>query len=85
MIKLTTGLLVLGTGMVIATTAIAQGQSGCWWVGCNPEATLCRTQCGSDNVLSQWYQWQAPYAYAYARQRSHHRHTKHHKDGNSSG
>jgi len=83
MIRLTTVLLVLGAGMAIATTAIAQEQSGCWWVGCNPEATLCRTQCGTDNVLSQWYRWQAPYADPYPR--AHHRHAKHHKGRNSSG
>ena len=84
MIRLMTALPTLGIVMAVATTAIAQGGE-CWWVGCNPEATLCRTQCGSDNVLSQWYQWQAPYAYTYPRQRSHRRHTKHHKDENSSG
>jgi len=83
MIRLTTALLTLG--IVTAMTVTAQAQGECWWVGCNPEATLCRTQCGSDNVLSQWYQWQAPYAYTYPRQRSHHRHTKHHKGENSSG
>ena len=84
MIKLTMALLVLGTGMAIATTAIAQGQSGCWWVGCNPEAPLCRVQCGSDNVLSQWYQWQAPYADPYPGHR-YHRRARHHKGGTSSG
>jgi hypothetical protein len=71
--------------LVIMTTAItvtAQAQGECWWVGCNPEAPLCRVQCGSDNVLSQW---QAPYhASSYPRQRSHKRHARHHK-ANSSG
>jgi hypothetical protein len=59
MIRLTTALLTLGIGTAMATTAIAQGQSGCWWAGCNPEANLCRALCGSDdppqqNVRSQW-------------------------------
>ena len=31
----------------IASTARAQGE--CWWVGCNPEADLCRLLCGSDD------------------------------------
>jgi len=82
MIKSMTTLLILGTGIAIATTAIAQGQSGCWWVGCNPEAPLCRVQCGSNNILSQSYQW--PYADPYPRHR-YYRHAKHHKGGNSSG
>jgi hypothetical protein len=47
MIRLTTVLLTLGVGMAIATTAIAQG----WWVGCNPDAPMCRIQTGSD---PQW-------------------------------
>src|SRR6516164_475224 len=43
MIRLTTALLTLGVGMAIATTAIAQPG---WWVGCNPEADLCRLLSG---------------------------------------
>jgi hypothetical protein len=58
MMRLTTALLTLGVGMATATTAIAQAQGECWWVGCNPEAPLCRVQCGSDspqqNVRNQW-------------------------------
>lgn len=50
MIRLTTALLTLGFGMAIATTAIAQG----WWVGCNPDAPMCRVQTGSDDVRNQW-------------------------------
>jgi hypothetical protein len=79
--KLMTTLATLGVGATIATTAMAQGE--CWWVGCNPEAPLCRVQCGSDNVLSQW---QVPYAGAYYPQRSFNRHAKrHHKTGHPSG
>jgi len=44
MIRLAAALLTLGVGMAIATTAIAQG----WWVGCNPDAPMCRVQTGSD-------------------------------------
>jgi hypothetical protein len=47
MIRLMTALLTLGVGMAIATTAIAQN----WWVGCNPDAPMCRLQTGSD---PQW-------------------------------
>jgi hypothetical protein len=43
MIKLTTALLSLGVGMATATAAFAQPG---WWVGCNPEATGCRTLSG---------------------------------------
>jgi len=50
MIRLITALLTLGVGMAIATTAIAQG----WWVGCNPDAPMCRVQTGSDDVRNQW-------------------------------
>jgi len=82
MIRLMTALLTLGVGMAIATEATAQGQGECWWVGCNPEAPLCRVQCGTDDVRSQW---QAPYPSTYPRQRSFHRHAKHHKSGHSSG
>jgi hypothetical protein len=47
MIRLTTALLTLGISMAIATTAVAQN----WWVGCNPDAPMCRLQTGSD---PQW-------------------------------
>ena len=47
MIRLTTAMLTLGLGMAIATTANAQG----WWVGCNPDAPMCRVQTGSDPVV----------------------------------
>jgi len=50
MIRLMTALLTLGVGMAIATTAIAQG----WWVGCNPDAPMCRVQTGSDDVRNPW-------------------------------
>ena len=79
MIRLTAALLTLGIGIAMATTALAQGQSGCWWSGCNPEANLCRLLCGSDNP------WPAPYYGAYSQQRyysvypqrrSFHRHIK---------
>jgi len=50
MIRLTTALLTLGIGMAIATTAFAQG----WWVGCNPDAPMCRVQTGSDDVRNPW-------------------------------
>jgi hypothetical protein len=58
MIRLTTALITLGVGMGIETTAFAQG-SGCWWGGCNPEADLCRSLCGTDNpfqsnIGGQW-------------------------------
>jgi hypothetical protein len=43
MVRLTTALLTLGVGLAIATTAIAQPG---WWVGCNPEADLCRLLSG---------------------------------------
>ena len=76
MIRLTTALLTMAIGMAISTTAIAQGQGECWWVGCNPEADLCRLLCGSDDVNSQW---QAPYSSYYSQQRSFHRHVKHHR------
>ena len=46
MTRLMRALLTLGVGMAIATTAIAQG----WWVGCNPDAPMCRVQTGSDDV-----------------------------------
>jgi len=45
MIRLTTALVTLGVGMAVAMTASAQPG---WWVGCNPEADLCRLLCGSD-------------------------------------
>jgi len=77
MIRLTTASLTLGIGLAIATTTVAQGQGECWWVGCNPEADLCRLLCGSDNVNSQW---RAPYYGVYPRQRSFHRHVKHHHE-----
>jgi hypothetical protein len=81
MIKLRAALLALGVIMTTAMTVAAQAQGECWWVGCNPEAPLCRVQCGSDNVLSRW---QVPYAYY--PQRSFHRHAKHHhKTVNPSG
>jgi hypothetical protein len=43
MIRLATALLALGVSMAIATTAIAQPG---WWVGCNPEADVCRLLSG---------------------------------------
>jgi hypothetical protein len=53
MIRLTTALLTLGVGMAIATTAIAQPG---WWVGCNPEADLCRLLSGgADPQLAPGY------------------------------
>ena len=65
MIRLTTVLLTLGVSMATATTALAQGQDGCFYGSCNPEASWCRLLCGSDpqyqNVHSRW----------------HHRHAKH--------
>jgi hypothetical protein len=63
MIRSTTALLTLGVGMATATTAIAQG---CFYGHCNPEASLCRLLCGSEqqqqieaeeqqqNVRSHW-------------------------------
>jgi hypothetical protein len=55
MMRLTTALLTLGFGMATATTAIAQGQGECFWVGCNPEAPYCRSYCGTDPVVgNQW-------------------------------
>ena len=85
MIRLTIALLTLGVSVAIATTAIAQEQGECWWVGCNPEAPWCRLLCGSDP--QQQYvrsQWQASYASMYPRQRSPHRRAKHHKQGDQS-
>jgi hypothetical protein len=53
MIRLTTALLTLAVGMAIATTAIAQPG---WWVGCNPEADLCRLLSGgADPRLAPGY------------------------------
>jgi len=58
MIRLTTALLTLGVSMATATTALAQGQDGCFYGSCNPEASWCRLLCGPDpqqqNVRSQW-------------------------------
>ena len=42
--RLKTALLTLGVSVAIATTAAAQN----WWVGCNPDAPMCRLQTGSD-------------------------------------
>ena len=57
MIRLTTALLMLGVSIASATTALAQGQDGCFYGSCNPEASWCRLLCGSDpqqqNVRSQ--------------------------------
>ena len=47
MIRLTTALLTLGVSMATATTALAQGQDGCFYGSCNPEASWCRLLCGS--------------------------------------
>ena len=81
MIRLTTGLLTLG--IIMAAMTVAQAQGECWWVGCNPEADLCRLLCGSDDINSEW---QAPYYGVYPQQRSFHRHVKHHrKTGDYSG
>ena len=53
MMRLTTALLTLGVGTAIATTAIAQPG---WWVGCNPEADLCRLLSGgADPQLGPGY------------------------------
>jgi hypothetical protein len=83
MIRLIVALLMLGVGLAIATTVTAQAQGECWWVGCNPEADLCRLLCGSDDVRSQW---QAPYSPFYPQQRSIHQHAKrHHKPSHYSG
>jgi hypothetical protein len=58
MIRLTTALLTLGVSVATATTALTQGQDGCFYGSCNPEASWCRLLCGSDpqqqNVRSQW-------------------------------
>jgi hypothetical protein len=58
MIRLTTALLTLGVSMATAATTLAQGQGGCFYGSCNPEASWCRLLCGSDpqqqNVRSQW-------------------------------
>jgi hypothetical protein len=58
MIRLTTALLTLGVSMATATTALGQGQDGCFYGSCNPEASWCRLLCGSDpqqqNVRSPW-------------------------------
>jgi hypothetical protein len=42
MIRFTTGLLMLGIGTAMTTTAIAQD----WWAGCNPHARWCRRLSG---------------------------------------
>jgi hypothetical protein len=51
-------LLTLGVGVTTATIALAQGQDGCFYGSCNPEAPWCRLLCGSDrqqqNLRSQW-------------------------------
>jgi hypothetical protein len=54
MMRLMTALLTLG--VMATTTALAQGQDGCFYGSCNPEAPWCRLLCGSDpqNVRSQW-------------------------------
>lgn len=78
MIRLTTALLTLGVIIAIASTAQAQGDE-CFWVGCNPEAGVCRLLCGTDDPRQTEIggQWQAPYANAYPR-RQYHRQAKHH-------
>lgn len=53
MVRLTTALLTLGVSVAMATTAVAQN----WWVGCNPDAPMCRLQTGSD---PQWAPGYAP-------------------------
>jgi len=72
MIRLTV-LLTLGIGMTTAVTAVAAGQSECFYGSCNPEAPWCRLLCGSDaqyqNVRSQW----------------HHQHAKHHSEKHHKG
>jgi hypothetical protein len=78
MIRLTTALLTLGVIIAIASTvtAHAQGQGDeCFWVGCNPEAGVCRLFCGIDDINSPS---QRPYSGIYPQQRSFHRHAKHH-------
>jgi hypothetical protein len=79
MIRLTTALLTLGVIIAIASTVSAQAQGECFWVGCNPEADLCRLFCGSDDPRQTEIgrQWQAPYASAHPRYQ-YHRHVKHH-------
>jgi hypothetical protein len=54
MIRLTTVLLTLGVGMVIATTANAVEPEGS--CNCNPEAPGCRIICGSvpSDPPQQW-------------------------------
>jgi len=55
---ITKALVTLPVVMATATTALAQGQDGCFYGSCNPEASWCRLLCGSDpqqqNVRSQW-------------------------------
>jgi hypothetical protein len=57
--KLATALLVVGVGMAIATTALAQ--DGCFYGSCNPEAPWCRLLCGSEpqrlNLRTQVPKW----------------------------
>jgi len=79
MVRLTIALLTLGILAATGTTAKAQE---CWWVGCNPEADLCRLLCGSDDINSQW---RAHYAGSYPRQWTPYRHAKHHHTKHSSG
>jgi len=79
MIRLTTALLTLGIIIATASTVTAQGQGDeCFWVGCNPEAGVCRLLCGSDDPRqTEIGERQAPYASAYP-QHQYHRHAKHH-------
>jgi len=74
MVRLTTALLTMGVIAAMETTAGAQE---CWWVGCNPEADLCRLLCGSDDPRQSEInsQWQAPYVGTYRPTR--HWHAKH--------
>jgi hypothetical protein len=83
MIRLMTAALTLGVIMAIATPT-AQAQDDCFWVGCNPEAGVCRLLCGHDDprqteIGSQWHApYGGPYPGAYQSHRTPHWHAKHH-------
>jgi hypothetical protein len=87
MIRLTIALIMLGVVAAIASTVTAQAQGECWWVGCNPEADLCRLLCRSDDPrqTETGGQWQAPYAGAYPRHQYHRHANHHHKTAHYSG
>jgi len=82
MIRLTTALVTLGVGMAVAMTASAQPG---WWVGCNPEADLCRLLSGgADLQLAPGYVAPAPGYVAPTHPRNMYmyvpRHTRSHKN-----